>query len=325
MAVGAVAVGVCEGAAGSSRSGSPSPRSDLRGARFDSKRWTQCAGGGDRELGQRRADRDGASPPHGVGRAHSGGGPPVPRAAGTRARAAPASPGTFPAARRHPGGSRPRGRAASRRRRLRRASLARTPGCPCCPARKLLAADRTTRRPRRPGRPPARTNRVRDREWNGRRSPIAPARSRARRGRRSTRARPAGLQVFRTCSPARRLGSERRLHRRRNLRPRLAAPALPCRPRAPDTRGDRLVRARGRLAAFGRSGRSRRRTRLTRLARCATPRPLALPRARGARPTALDAGEPPRAGVPALVRRRGGHLRRHPAGPALVGGIPGST
>ena len=88
-------------------------------------------------------------------------------------------------------------------------------------------------------------------------------------------------------------------------RARLAARDPAARGRGRRDRRDRRLRARRRLAALGRARRRRRRARLARVARCSRPRDrwhfLA---ARRGRPARLDAGEPARAGLPALVRGR---------------------
>ena len=120
----------------------------------------------------------------------------------------------------------------------------------------------------------------------------------------------------------RRVGAERRHRRRRDRSARVAARlGRAGRPRARD-RGDRRLCARRRLGAVRRSGRRRRLRRLARLARLATRRPLARSGARRAGPPRLAAGVAARAGVPAVVRGRGGILARRAAVRALAEGYP---
>ena len=171
-------------------------------------------------------------------------------------------------------------RAAARGRRLRRAGVARASGHPRRPRRVELARARSSRRARRARRPASRPGRA--------------ARSRAERTACAAalvlgvvlgedeglaRRRPGRLPRVRPLPPAGRLRAERRLHRGRDLRARLAAAAVACRRELVDPRRDRGVRPRRRLAAVRRPRRSRRRARVARLARRATDRPLALPRA----------------------------------------------
>ena len=86
--------------------------------------------------------------------------------------------------------------------------------------------------------------------------------------------------------------------------------------------GDRRLRARRRLAALRRPGRCRGRARLARVAPVAAARPLALPRARRGGPARLDPGEPARARLPALVRRRRIDLPAAAEAAARARGLP---
>ena len=180
-------------------------------------------------------------------------------------------------------------RATARRRRLRRAAVARAPGDPRRPRRVELARARSSRRARRARRPASRADRERRRARNGRSPPRDRARGRARRGRRLALGRSGRLPRLRPVPPPGRIRAERRVPRRRDLRPRLAAAAVARGARALDHRRDRRVRPGRRLAAVRRPRRCRRRARVARLARRSALRPLALPRCRRARAHGVDA------------------------------------
>ncbi len=164
-------------------------------------------------------------------------------------------------------------------------------------------------------RPASRPDRARCRARNRRGSPRHRPRRRSRRGRGVTGVRAGRLPRLGALSPARRLGSERRVPRGRRPRPRLAVALAASRARARDGRRDRRVRPRRRLAAVGRARRRRRDARVARVARRTADRPLALPRGRRARTPRLDADVGAGSGLPALVRCGGGHLRRRSAPP----------
>ena len=110
--------------------------------------------------------------------------------------------------------------------------------------------------------------------------------------------------------PARRLGPERRLRRRRDDPPRVdpGAPALDRGGRARSAAVFAYVLAVG-LAALRRAGGGRRRPRVARLARLAPARPLVLPARRRGRAARVEPVQPARARVPALVRGGRRHLR----------------
>ena len=91
-----------------------------------------------------------------------------------------------------------------------------------------------------------------------------------------------------------------------------------------DPRCDRVLRPRRRLAAVGRARRRRGRARIARLARRPAERPLALPGGRRVRAHGVDADVPPRARLPALVRRRRGDLRRAAPRATVSRRLPGS-
>ena len=140
------------------------------------------------------------------------------------------------------------------------------------------------------------------------------------RGARPGAARP--FQGVRPLPPARRLGPERRLRRRRDDPPGVDAgvPALDRGGRGPGC-GLRL-RPRGGLAALRRAGGGRRRPRLARLARLAPARPLVLPARRRGRAARVEPVQPARARVPALVRGRRRHLRARSPNRGQVGRLP---
>ena len=124
------------------------------------------------------------------------------------------------------------------------------------------------------------------------------------------------LPRIRALPPARRLGSERRVPRRR--RSTVSPGSCGCRERGASS--SILVAITAYVLAVGWQpsvdrARRRRCAGVARLARRATARSLALPRARSARPRGVDADVGARAGLPALVRRRRGDLRRRAAAP----------
>ena len=234
----------------------------------------------------------------------------VPARARPRARAARAAGRPLAAARGDSRGVGSGRRAAARRGRLRRARLARAPGNP----RRARSVELASGRPRGGvaglGRPAPRPGRAcgRARSDGVRRALVLGVVLGEDEGLPSRRA--GRLPRVRAVPPARRLGAERRLPRGRDLRPRLAAAPAAGRAGAPDPRGDRRVRPRGRLAAVGRARGRRGSARVARLARRPPARPLALPRARSARSAGVDADIGARARVPALVRRGRRDLRR---------------
>ena len=164
-----------------------------------------------------------------------------------------------------------------------------------------------------------------DRTRRERRAAGDRARRRPRRGRGPSGGRAARLPRVGALPLARRLGAERRVPRCRCLLPRLAVSPLADRARAVDSRSDRGIRARSRLAAVRGEGGGRRRSRVARVARLATARPLVLPRVRRARPPALDADLVPRSGVPALLRRGCRDLRRSAAPAVSARRLPGAA
>ena len=142
-----------------------------------------------------------------------------------------------------------------------------------------------------------------------RRAQGGPCRGRPGRGRGARPGAARQLQGVGPLPPARRLGPERRLRRRRDDPPGVdpGVPALDRGGRGPGC-GLRL-RPRGGLAALRRAGGGRRRPRLARLARLAPARPLVLPARRRGRAARVEPVQPARARVPALVRGRRRHLR----------------
>ena len=223
-----------------------------------------------------------------------------------------------------------RARAASDRRgaarpggRLRRARLARAPRRPRRPARARLADGRPPRRHRRPLRSAPRARRARD------------------RARGSTGERHAVLAGIVLGEDEGLTDELRDDFKASGLYHLLAVSGqnitflalgvlglawllgIPqARRRGGGDRGDRRLRPRGRLAAVGRARRRGGRARVAGLAALPAARPLALPRARRRRTARVDAGEPARARVPALVRSRRLDLPRCPPASAGARGLP---
>ena len=159
-------------------------------------------------------------------------------------------------------------------------------------------------------RPAARAHGVDDCPRDDGRTPRAPGRDRARRGRGPRRVASQRLRGERPDAPAGGLGTEHGDHGDRGRRGcarrgHRAARRRGCR----DPRRAR-VRPRGGLAAVRRQGCGRRRAGIARLDRRPSARPVARALARGARPARVDAVVGARARLPALVRRGRGDLRR---------------
>ena len=234
-----------------------------------------------------------------------------------RAGPAPAVARPLAAARRSPRADRRDSPPARAERRLRRAYVAPSPRRPCRRPRIALAHRRAPRRAlglrRRASRPPG--------PLDG-----AGARRRAARGHRRDRARgrrgvigePAGtVSGLGPLPPARCVGPERRAHRRWRAPVRVPDRRLAGAGRDPRSGRDRRLRAGRRLAALGRPSGDRRRARLARLARSAASRPLVLPAPRRGCAARVEPVLAPRRGLPALLRRCRGDLRRRPASRAL--------
>ena len=213
-----------------------------------------------------------------------------------RARSASGSCSSFPSAASPPQGAildlRSRRRRSARRRgRLRRARLAGAPRRPRRPPRRRLARSSAGAAGSAASPTGSARCRARDRPRARRRAARGARGDRARRGRGAVGRAARRLPGVGPLPPAGGLGPERRLHRGRRARARVAARGSARLAAEVAALGAiARLRARGRLAAVGRARRGRRRARLARLARSRGRATAGTSCSRGGRAARLDAG-----------------------------------
>ncbi len=250
------------------------------------------------------------------------GGAPVRRPLAPRARPGRAARRPLAAPGRDPRLPREGRRSSWPGRRVRRARLARAPRRSRRAPQRRLADRRPARRDRRRLRSTPRARCACDRPWARWGAARVARRDRAGRGRGPLRGSPRRLQGLRALPPPGRVGAEHHLPRARRDRARVVARDPTARRRGRRHRRDRRLRARRRLAALRRPGRCGGWACVPRLAPVPPARPLALPGARRCGPPRLDPGEPARARLPALVRRRGRDLPAAAEAAARARGLP---